>query len=128
MSERNYKATITKSSRELSVKEKIAFKDTGDAVKLDDLMASRDSFTITPDVMLTLAVHNEMSDNKDYNVFVIVDKDGTKYTSSSESLITAVEDIDEEASKSGLTEYAIKILKKPSKNYAGRFFFTATIA
>lgn len=127
--ERDYKATIMGSSRELSVKEKIMFKDLTDTVRLDTVVSLEQSLTIDVDTIVELAIHNENArDDKDYETIVIVAKDGTRYSTSSESVRNAIEDIMEEAQDGGLTEYNIKVLAKPSKNREGQHYLTATIA
>ena len=125
----DYSASIVSSSRELSVKEKIQFKDLTDTVRLDTVVRIDQPLTIDVDTIVELAIHNENArDDKDYTTIVLVDKNGTRYSTSSESVRNAIEDIMEEASEGGLTEYSIKVLARPSKNREGQHYLTATIA
>lgn len=122
----NYKVTIKNSTKELTGKEKVAIKDITDAVKLDSLVTPDTTAEIYPDYTAVLEVHNENADNKDYNIFVIVDKDGEKYITSSESLISSFENIQEEM-KDEDEEWGIKVYKVESKNFKGRYFITCSI-
>ena len=125
----DYSATIVSSSRELSVKEKIQFKDLTDTTRLDTVVTIDKPLTIEVDTIVELAIHNENArDDKDYTTIVLVAKDGTRYSTSSESVRNAIEDIMEEASDGGLDEYSIKVLARPSKNREGQHYLTATIA
>lgn len=125
----DYSATIVSSSRELSVKEKIQFKDLTDTVRLDTVVDIDKPLTIEIDTIVELAIHNENArDDKDYTTIVLVSKDGTRYSTSSESVRNAIEDIIDEATDGGLEEYSIKVLARPSKNREGQHYLTATIA
>lgn len=121
-----YKAVVERASKELSAKEKIMLKDMSDAVKLDDVV-KENALIISPDYYAIVAVHNEKSDTKDYKKIVLVDKDGTKYTTGSMPFITTFEDIVDEMADAGEDDYAIKIYPKESKNYKGKYFITCSI-
>lgn len=121
-----YKAVVARASKELSVKEKIMLKDMSDAVKLDDVV-KENALIINPDYYAIVDVHNEKSDTKDYKKIVLVDKDGTKYTTGSMPFITTFEDIVDEMADAGEDDYAIKIYPKESKNYKGKYFITCSI-
>lgn len=121
-----YKAVVERASKELSAKEKIMLKDMSDAVKLDDVV-KENPLIISPDYYALVAVHNEKSDTKDYKKIVLVDKDGTKYTTGSMPFITTFEDIVDEMADAGEDDYAIKIYPKESKNYKGKYFITCSI-
>lgn len=121
-----YKAVVERASKELSAKEKIMLKDMSDAVKLDDIV-KENPLIISPDYYAIVAVHNEKSDTKDYKKIVLVDKDGTKYTTGSMPFITTFEDIVDEMTDAGEDDYAIKIYPKESKNYKGKYFITCSI-
>lgn len=121
-----YKAVVERASKELSAKEKIMLKDMSDAVKLDDIV-KENPLIISPDYYAMVAVHNEKSDTKDYKKIVLVDKDGTKYTTGSMPFITTFEDIVDEMADAGEDDYMIKIYPKESKNYKGKYFITCSI-
>ena len=127
----DYSTKITSASRELTVKEKITLKDFNDCTGLDTIVSNENGFIIDPDVIVEVEVHNERAkDDKDYTTIVILDKDGTKYSTSSNSLRDSISDIMDELN--GLSEedkkdLKIKVFKKPSKNYSGKYFLTATV-
>lgn len=127
----DYSTKIITSSRELTVKEKITLKDFNDCVGLDTVVTNEQGFIIDPDVIVEVQVHNERAKNdKDYTTIVILDKDGTKYSTSSNSLRDSISDIMDELADLEETDRAdlkIKIFKKPSKNYSGKYFLTATV-
>ena len=120
-----YKTEIIKSSKELSGKEKLIFKDLSNAVKLDSATDGQ-SLRITPVDYAVIKVHNEKSENPDYNNYVIVDKDGTKYVTGSPSFWQAFTDI-WDAMVDEDEEYEIEIYKLDSKNYKGKQFLTCSI-
>lgn len=127
----DYSTKIVSSSRELTVKEKITLKDFNDCTGLDTVVTNEQSFIIDPDVIVEVQVHNERAkDDKDYTTIVILDKDGTKYSTSSNSLRDSISDIMDELADLEETDRAdlkIKVFKKPSKNYSGKYFLTATV-
>ena len=119
----DYTVTITTTSRELSKREKIMIKDTGDAAGLDQ--ASADGVQITPDLYAILAIHNEKGrDNTDYEQIVIIDKEGNKYVTGSSTFIESFLDIAEEM---GDEEFTIKVVRKESRNYSGKYFLKAAL-
>ena len=120
-----YSVSVIESSKELSAKERVACKDTAGCTGLDD--ATRlDDVIIEPDFWVRLSVHNEKSMDKDYEKFIIVAKDGTRYVTGSESFVSAFMDIVSEMDGTG-EEYAIKVHRMPSKNYSGKEFLTCSI-
>ena len=127
----DYSTKIVSSSRELTVKEKITLKDFNDCTGLDTVVTNEQGFIIDPDVIVEVQVHNERAkDDKDYTTIVILDKDGTKYSTSSNSLRDSISDIMDELSELSAEDKAdlkIKVFKKPSKNYSGKYFLTATV-
>lgn len=128
MARTDYNAKIVSSTKELSVKEKIQYKDLTDTIRLDSVVDIDKPLVINVDAFIELAIHNENArDDKDYTTIVIVAKDGTRYSTSSESVRNAIEDIMEEAQDGGLEEYDIKVLAKPSRTREGQHYLTATI-
>jgi hypothetical protein len=121
-----YSVEIKDCSKELTAREKIAIKDTSDATKLDDAVTETAPIVITPVAFAVLAVHNEKSDNKDYEDYIIIDKDGTRYRTGSESFWTTFRDIWYDMSGED-EEYSIKAYKLPSKNRQGKYFLTCSI-
>lgn len=126
MPELNYSVTIREVSKELTAKERVAIKDTGDCIKLG-VKAEKETFIIHPDFWATLDVHNEgAKDNKDYTQHIIVDKDGTKYCTGSRSFYDAFINIVSEMADSD-EDYGVKVYALPSKNRAGKSFVTCSI-
>lgn len=127
----DYSTKIVSSSRELTTKEKITLKDFNDCVGLDTVVTNDQGFIIDPDVIVEVQVHNERAkDDKDYTTIVILDKDGTKYSTSSNSLRDSISDIMDELAdldENDRADLKIKVFKKPSKNYSGKYFLTATV-
>ena len=120
-----YSVKIKESSSDLTVKQRIAFKDTSDAIKLD-IACDENSIIIEPVDYVVLAIHNEKSDNKDYENYVIIDKNGDKYVTGSASFWSSFMDIYDEMQ--GEEEvWSIKAYKLDSKNYKGKKFLTCSI-
>lgn len=120
-----YKVSIKESSRELTARERIMMKDTTNAIKLDEV-ANEDPFVITPVAYAILGIHNEKSDNVDYDNYVVVDESGNKYVTGSDSFWSAFNEIWEEM-KDEAEPYQIAIYKMESKNYKGKMFITCSI-
>lgn len=120
-----YSVEIKESSKELSAKERIMLKDTSDAVKLD-LACDEEAVIITPDSFAVLGIHNEKSDNKDYESYILQDKNGEKYVTGSPSFWNSFMDIYNEM-KEETEKWSIKVYKLDSKNYKGKQFLTCSI-
>lgn len=120
-----YTVKITYCSKELSARDRVAIKDTTNAVSIDDA-TKNGNITINMDYYAKLSVHNENSEDKDYEKYIIVDKDGTKYVTGSTSFLSAMEEIVEEMADSG-EDYQIEGYRMPSKNYKGKEFLTCSI-
>lgn len=121
---RGYSVTIAETSRELSAKERVQLKDTTDCVALDK--ATQESpVVIDLDMFAVLNIHNEKSDDKDYLNYVLVDKNGTRYTTGSESLWSAFMDIFAEMKDEA--DWALKVYRMPSKNRQGKDFLTCSV-
>jgi hypothetical protein len=120
-----YSVSIATASKELTAKERIQLKDTTSAIKLDEITQT-ESIIIHPAMYAELDIHNEMSDNKDYKNYIVVDVDGTKYVTGSSSFWTSFMDIASEM-ENETEEWAIKVYRMPSKNYKGKEFITCSI-
>lgn len=122
-----YSVKIQNASKNLSAKERVAIKDTTNAIPLDEA-TQQGKVVIEPDFYVELSVHNEKSEDKDYTKFVVVDKSGNKYVTGSESFITAFKDIlDEMADSEEEEEFGVEVYRMPSKNYKGKEFLTCSI-
>lgn len=120
-----YEVKILDSSMELSPKQRIAMKDTSNAIKLDEATET-DSVVIKPTGWVILGIHNEKSENKDYEVYLIVDDSNNKYITGSESFFTSFIDIYNEM-EGEEEEWLLNIYKLDSKNYKGKKFITCSI-
>lgn len=120
-----YSVEIKETSRELTAKQRIALKDTSDAIKLDTA-CEEEAIIIEPVDYAVLSIHNEKSDNVDYENYVIIDTNGDKYITGSASFWNSFMDIYNEMQ--GEEEaWAIKAYKLDSKNYKGKKFITCSI-
>lgn len=119
-----YSVKVTSVSKDdLTAKEKVMLKDTADAKLINDLT---EGTIIYPDFWAELDVHNEQADDTDYKKYIIVDKDGVKYVTGSQSFWNSFRDIVADMQDSN-ESYGIKILKKNSKNRQGQMFLTCSI-
>lgn len=120
-----YSVKIQYCSKELTARDRVAIKDTTNAVSLDE--ATKDSKVIIDlDYYAKLSVHNEHSEDKDYDKYIIVAKDGTKYVTGSTSFLTDMEEIVDEMADSG-EDFQLEVYRMPSKNYKGKEFLTCSI-
>lgn len=128
----NFSAKIVECTHELTARERILLKDTTDARKIDNevdlCMKTGEKFIITPTDYAVLEIHNEKSkDRKDYNNYIILDKDGNKYVTGSPSFWQSFMAIWNEMRSDSDEEFQIHIYKVPSKNYSGKDFITCSI-
>ena len=120
-----YSVSIKESSTELTAKQRIALKDTTGAVKLDEA-TQVEPVIINVDMYAILGIHNEKSENPDYDNYIVVDKNGTKYVTGSASFWSSFMDIFTEME--GEDEaWTLKVYRVPSKNYKGKDFITCSI-
>lgn len=121
-----FEVTIRETSREISAKERVKIKDTTNAVKLDTATQSG-RVNIVPDMYAILDIHNENGDDKDYVNYIVVDADGTKYVTGSESFWSSFINIYNEM-KNESEEWSLEVYRVPSKNRPGKDFITCSIA
>lgn len=122
-----YEVKITECSKELSAKERIAIKDTANAIKLDEATTDGNHVEINVDFYAILSIHNEKSDDKDYDNYVIVDKSGEKYVTGSNSFFNSFKNIFDEMENED-EEWVLDVYRHPSKNYVGKDFITCSIS
>lgn len=128
MARADYNTKVVSTSREITAQEKFLIKDFNDAIGLDSVVTDSEGIILDIDIIAEVQVHNEHAkDDKDYTTIVIITTDGTKYTTSSNSVRDAISDIMDECKDEGIEDYKLKIFKKLSKNYAGKSFMTASI-
>ena len=120
-----YSVSIKESSIELTAKQRIALKDTTSAKKLDEVTQVED-VVIYPDMWAVLSIHNEKSDNVDYENYILVDKSGEKYVTGSQSFWTSFMDIYNEMAGED-EEWGVRVYRVESKNYKGKQFLTCSI-
>lgn len=121
----NYSVRIAESSKELSAKERIQFKDLSDTIGLDYATQEGDVF-ITPVAYAILEVHNDNLETPDYEKYVIIDASGQRYSTGSNSFWNAFKNIYDEMVNEE-DEWAIKVYRKASKNRAGKDFITCSL-
>lgn len=127
---KGYSVKVETGSREFNKRERLMFADISNANKLDEIIKADDDspFVLSPADFAVLSVHNEQSENKDYNVYVLIDGDGNKYVTGSQSFWNSFMDIWEVMHEDGSNEeFTIEIYKKESKNYKGKYFLTCSI-
>ena len=125
MSERVYTADVTNSLKELTARQRIAVKDFSSAEKLNDIItADNPHFTIDVDNIIKVSVHNEQSKgNSDYDVVIIIDKDGKKYRTGSETAYTSALEIYRELEAANELDggFTLDFYKVKSNNFDGDF-------
>ena len=124
---KTYSAKLVSATRELSAKERVAVKMFIGAEQLDELTKrDENGVLIDIDCVAVVEVYNEKSDNKNYNKYVYVDKDGTMYISGSETLYRTYEEIAEEM-EGEQEPWSIKVIRMESTNYKGKDFLTCML-
>lgn len=120
-----YEVKIVNCNKELTARERIKLKDTTNAVALDEATEGS-SLVISPSIWAELEIHNERNKdgNVDYKKYVIIDEDGTKYVTGSESFWTSFLEI---AAEMGEEAFDVEVYKVDSKNYKGKQFISCSI-
>ena len=129
----NYTATVTESLLELTKREKIKFKTAQEKVSLSD-EAKKGAVILSPKNLVVVEIHNPHTKErqedgttkrveKDYKEYLIETQDGLIYSTSSDSLYSSLHDImtdmvDEDGT---MEEFEVKVIEKPSSNFAGNF-------
>lgn len=129
--ESNFSATITEASRELTARERVMFKDTQNATSINEVAenaskAGEKAIIENVKDYAILMVHNDKSDDKDYQNFVIITESGDKFVTGSESFWNAFKAIWDEMHGEE-EEWSVQINLIPSKNYAGRNVLTCSL-
>lgn len=120
-----YSVTIKETSKNLTAKERIAIKDTTSAIKLDEA-TQVESVLISPEMFAVLDIHNDKSDNPNYENYIVVDKDGRKFVTGSQSFWTSFMEIWTEMENEN-EDWSVLVYRHPSKNYKGKDFITCSI-
>lgn len=129
----NYSATVKESFMELSKRDKVRFKTAQEKVSLSE-EAKKGAVILSPKNLVVVEIHNphtkERQDDgttkrveKDYKEYLIETQDGVLYSTSSDSLYSALHDImSDMLNEDGtLEEFEVKVIEKPSSNFAGNF-------
>lgn len=129
----NYTATVTESFMELSKREKIKYKTAQEKISLAE-EAKKGAVILSPKNLVVVEIHNphtkeRQSDGstkrveKDYKEYLIETQDGVLYSTSSDSLYSSLHDImsDMLNDDGTLDEFEVKVIEKPSSNFAGNF-------
>ena len=118
-------------SKELTPRERLKLKDRADAIQLSEAVdrAENGYIDIYPDIYAELEITglDELDDNGDEKIiksFMIISKDGVKYTFTSEALWNSFINIGDEM---GDEEFGIRCFKKQSKKNAAYRYLTCTI-
>ena len=132
MNSNGYEAKVTNASKELTARERIMLKELTNAIQLDEATQTADlenagNLVIKPVYFAEVSVHNEKSDSKDYTKFVIVDDNGTKFVTGSDSFKNAFMDIWSEMAEANETDFEIEVYRKESKNYKGKSFISCSL-
>lgn len=127
----NYSATIVEASRELTARERVMFKDTQNAYSMNDFAEQakqEDGKAIIEDVkdFVHILVHNDKSDDKEYDNYMIIDGKGDKYVTGSQAFWNAFMDIYNEM-KDETEPWGIQLNLIPSKNYKGKNVLTCSL-
>ena len=127
----NYSATIADTSMELTARERIMFKDTQNAVSLLDLAKdakANDAKAIVENIKgyVVLDIHNEKSDDVDYKNYLVVDGNGDKYVTGSQSYFNSFLDIFKEMQNES-EPWSIQLNLLPSKNYKDKEILTCSL-
>ena len=127
----NYSATIVESSRDLTAREKVMFKDTQNAISMNDFAEqakSEDGKAIITDVkdFVHISIHNDKSEDKDYDNYLIIDGAGDKYVTGSQAFWNSFMDIYNEM-KDETEPWGIQLNLIPSKNYKGKNVLTCSL-
>ena len=122
-----YSVTILESSKELTPKERVMYKDFSDAVKLDIGLESDEGIILYPDFYVLCKVDNDKARrDKEYFVLLVIDKAGTKYRTGSPTFIENFKAIYEDM-KDVAEDWGIRVYGLPSKNFEGKSFLTCSV-
>lgn len=129
--ESNYSATIVEASRELTPRERVMFKDTQNAISMNDFAEqakAEGGKAIIENVKdyVHILVHNDKSDDKDYDNYLIIDEKGDKYVTGSQAFWNAFMDIYKEM-QNEIEPWGIQLNLIPSKNYKGKNVLTCSL-
>lgn len=127
MANQNYTCKIIESNGEFDAYERVMCKDIGDAIPLDEA-TQQEPIVIEYAKHLILAIHNEKSEDKDYEKCVVIDPEGRKFVCGSATFRRELESIIEDLADNGIySDFNIKVYRKASNNYKGKDFITCSL-
>lgn len=122
-----YEVKIIDSSKELSARERISLKNFDEMIALDEeVNAEKPKLLIDVSDYVVASVHNEKSDNVDYEKYIIIDKGGQRYITGSQPFFSSFKEIWDEMEGEN-EDWGIAVYKRESNNYKGKEFLTCTI-
>ena len=117
--------TVKESSLERTKKEKMMYCGGEFAQKMDDLLQEpEDRIVIHPKDYILLEIETE--DGSSFEKVVVLDKDGSAYSTSSKAFIERFIDIFKDLRADG-EEFEFTVMKRPSTNFKGKFYITGKI-
>lgn len=126
MANANYSANIKYTSKELTKKQQAQLLQ-ADFPTLDKaVMSDGTELVIDIDFYAIIQVHNEKTENKDYEVCVVFCKDGSAYGTGSSSFIQRLEEAMEYMEDSD-EEWKLAVSKKNSKTRTGAQFLSCRV-
>lgn len=122
-----YEVKIVDSSNELTARERISLKNFDEMIPLDESV-NDETPKLKIDVLgyVVASVHNENSDNVDYEKYIIIDKAGQRYITGSKPFFSSFKEIWDEM-KCENEDWGITVYKRESNNYKGKLFLTCSI-
>lgn len=125
MANQNYTCKIIESNGEFDAYERVMCKDIGDAIPLDEA-TQQEPVVIEYAKHLILAIHNEKSEDKDYEKCVVIDPVGRKFVCGSATFRRELESIIEDLNDNGIySDFNLKVYRKASNK--GKDFITCSL-
>lgn len=133
--ERGFSVTIKASSKELTKKEQLRYRDVSNATKINTLVTGNEPLKIAPTMWVllhTINEHAKSDQNREYDTLVVVDANGESYYTGSDSFYSSfmeIWDVMYEAGDNGnpAEPFEIAVKKIPSANREGQAFIKAFI-
>lgn len=129
MENRGYSAEITEVvGLDLTKKQIVAITTSDTSLPLDAYVEEHGEFEIENiSGYVKVQIHNEQAkgEDKDYAKYIILTDDGESYSTGSESFMNTFINIFE--NMEGEDDWGIKVLRKPSKNFSGKYFLTCAV-
>lgn len=124
-----YEVKLVESSRPLTARDKIRFKNFSAAIALDTLVSDdKESFSFVPTGYAIFQVHNERAENTDYPLYIIEDSSGNLYKTGSLSFFGRFRDIfDTMVAETPDEQFSISVIKRPSARYKGKYILLAQL-